>query len=399
MDSQARLLRLIPAMRDELHAIARWWLENVVDTEAGTIAGEVSNDNRRRHGADLGLVYVSRLLWFFSAACRHEPKPEYRDAARLCYHVLTNRFPDRENGGLVWSVDADGRPAEAKKQTYGQSFAIYGLSEYFMAFGDRESLEAARQLVERLEHHMNDQEYGGYLEALSADWQPLDDVRLGATDSNAEKTMNTHVHVLEAYTNFYRARPTAEFAGTLSALVALFLDRFIPPPGDHLARFFTRAWEPVPAARSFGHDIEASWLLCEAAGVLGDGALLERVRQCSIAMANGVLRHGMEPRGGVMHEGGPGQREDRSRVWWVQAEAMVGFLNAWQLTGRSDYLAASLAGWAFIDHYQRDRENGEWRWFSALDEQAEPVYKAGFWKAPYHNGRALMEMIRRAGSR
>jgi mannobiose 2-epimerase len=386
---------LLQQFRDELDASCDWWLEHVIDTEEGVIAGEVSVNNRPNPAAGLGLVYVTRLLWFFSAAYRYRPDPRYRAAAELAYHVLTESFPDYENGGLVWSVDSDHQPDSLKKQTYGQSFAVYGLSEYSMAFGNPTALKFADELVELIELHLHDRQNGGYVEALTANWQPLDDVRLGESDANAEKTMNTHLHILEAYTNYYRARPSAEFARTLSSLVMLFLTRFVKPAGEHLTRFYSMEWNELSSAYSFGHDIEASWLLWEAAEVLDDTELKECLRGPVIDLANGVLARGTDEFGGVSNELMPGSFRDSSRIWWVQAEAMVGFMNAWQMTGGEHYWKACVASWKFILNHQVDKSNGEWLWFSRLDHSTPSEYKAGRWKAPYHNGRALLEMIRR----
>ena len=379
----------------KLHAIAGWWLEHVVDLKSGRIATQVSNRNRQDVNADLGLVYVSRLLWFFSAAYRFSRRAAYRQVADLCHHFLLSHFTDHEHGGLAWSVDSANRQKSRKKQSYGQAFAIYGLSEYAMATGEARPLEEAGRLVKLLERHALDEEHGGYLEALAADWGPLTDVRLGEKDRNADKTMNTHLHILEAYTNYYRAKPSPDFAGTLENLVTLFLERFVAPGGETLVQYYSRDWRLIEAARSYGHDIEASWLLWEAACLLGDKAIKHSVRGRSIALAEGVLEHGTDNLGGVVHEGMPGRVLDPARVWWVQAEALVGFFNAWQMTGRPEFLQASGASRDFIADYQRDSANGEWYWYSILDPGAGTRYKAGFWKAPYHNGRAMMEMARR----
>jgi mannobiose 2-epimerase len=400
MDARAQQGRLAAELVREFHALARWWLTHAVDIRNGAIAGEVSNSNRADPGAGQGLVYISRILWFFSAAYRYEPLPEYRAAAELARRVLEERFSDHENGGLFWLLDAGHRPVSLKKQVYGQAFAVYGLSEYAMAFDDRGALGLARELVELIELYARDHEHGGYLEALDADWSPLADVRLGESDINVEKTMNTHLHVLEAYTHFSRADPGDDARERLSSLVVLFLERFVEPTGDYLERYFTRDWQSIPAARSFGHDIEASWLLWEAATVLGDARLQARVRGASLRLAVAVIRHGRSEQGGVINEWAPGGERDASHVWWVQAEAMVGYHNAWQLSGDRGFLDACTDTWAFIKNHQRDPENGEWLWFSRLDPQAQSIYKAGQWKAPYHNGRALLEMISRleAGS-
>ena len=395
MESDKLLEGLRGQLEDELHAVTAWWLEHVVDLESGDIAGEVSTDNRVNPDAGWSLVYVTRLLWFFSAMYRHGAIADCRAAAELCRRFLEHHFLDRENGGLFWTLDARKRPGSRKKQTYGQAFALYGLSEFARAFDDDDARSQAGQLVEALELHTHDRENGGYLEALDPRWQPLSDMRLGSSDSNAEKTMNTHLHVLEAYAAYFRVKPDPATRTLLAGLVDLFLRRFLEPSGRHLLRYCSRDWAVYPAGRSFGHDIEASWLLCEAADALGDPGLQSRARKAALALSVGVLAQGLDADGAVIHERSPDGSPDRTRVWWVQAEATVGFFNAWQLCREQRFFEASLGCWAFIREHQRDHEHGEWTWFSARDKNASLEYKAGAWKGPYHNGRALLEMIRR----
>lgn len=390
-------------LQDELDAIAAWWLEHVVCLEQGTIAGEVSDHNHPEPSAEKSLVYVARLLWFFSAANRNRPSRRYRGAAEICYRELTSRFPDQENGGMVWSVDTAGHPVSRKKQCYGMCFAVYALTEYAltentMSGANSSAMRQAAELVSVIETRMHDSLHGGYIEAMTADWQPLDDVRLGESDLNADKTMNTHLHVLEAWINVHRAMPGRDSAHRLACLIDLFLERFVTDDG-YLKRFFTLDWREIPTAASYGHDIEASWLLWEAATVLGDENIRDRVQAPVITLAEAVLTNGTGDDGGVIHEGTTAGPQDANRIWWVQAEALVGFMNAWRITGDDRYLQASWNSWAFIREHQRDREYGEWNWFSRLDASTTPTYKAGFWKAPYHNGRAMLETLRRLSQR
>lgn len=379
----------------EFHAIARWWLTHVVDPKLGNIVAEVSNDNSPNRNVGKSLVLITRLVWFYSAAYREEPRTEYRATAVLCYQCLLKNFRDTVYGGMIWKLDREDRPESQKKQSYGQAFAIYALSEFYLAFGDDEALSLAQDLVNVLENYMHDGMHGGYLEGLSRSFSPLADRRLGDKDLNAEKTMNTHLHILEAYTNFYRAKPSKAFFETLAELVTLFVDKFIRPKGAHLTRFYSRDWREVHSGISFGHDIEASWLVWETVNQLGDPALIEQYRQPVIELADGVLARGIDEYGAVANEMLPGSFRDETRIWWVQAEAMVGFMNAWQMTGQLHYLDASRNCWSFIQRYHLDRKNGEWLWFSHIDKIEESNYKSGEWKAPYHNGRAVLEMLHR----
>ncbi len=377
----------------ELDAVARWWLRHAVDLERGAIAGRVGNDNRVDPEAPLALVYVARLAWFFSALARRSGAPEHRAAADLCVACLLRDFRDERHGGLYWMVDPSGRSLAEKKQTYGQAFAVYALSEHHRATGDGASLFEAVALAAEITRHAHDTAHGGYLEARSRDWGPIDDVRLGNTDLDADKTLNTHLHLLEAWTALSRVHPAA--APALRELLGLYLERFVGPRGGPAPCFYTRDWALLPSTHCPGHAIEASWLLWEAAQVLGDPAIEADVRGASLALASDVLATAVDADGGVVAEMEGARVTDPRRVWWVQAEAMVGFMNAWQLGGGSRYLDACRACWAFVRAQQRDARHGEWRWFSAGDPAAPETDKAGPWKGPYHNGRALLELILR----
>lgn len=380
----------------ELEAVADWWLRHVVDTGRGTIVGRVTEDNRGDREAPLALVYVARLAWFFSALAARSGAPRHRAAADLCATRLRRDFRDHRHGGLYWTIDADGRPLADKKQTYGQAFAVYALSAHHRATGDAASLREAVALAGEIARHTRDAEHGGYLEARSRDWGPLDDVRLGETDLPADKTLNTHLHLLEAWTALVRVHPPA--APALRELLELYLARFVGPRGGPLPCFYTRCWTLLTSGHSPGHAIEASWLLCEAADALGDPAIGAAVRPAALALAEDVLANGVDAEGGVVTEIEGGRVTDPRRAWWVQAEAMVGFVNAWQLGGDARFLDAARAGWGFVRAHQRDARHGEWRWFSARDAAPE-MDKAGPWKGPYHNGRALLELLRRLDRR
>lgn len=380
-------------MEDELRAVASWWLSHVVDTKHKKIAGEVSNRNKKKRFTGKSLVFAARLTWFFSAIYRHDARPEYQEAAELGCRLLLELFLDPVHGGMYWTLDWRDRPDWRKKQTYGQAFAIYALSEYHMAFADAEALETAQNLVELLEEHARDRKFGGYLEARAEDWSAIDGECVD--DVNADKTMNTHLHVLEAYTNFYRAKPDIGSAKLLGGLVSLFIDRFAQPRGDHLVQHYSREWIEVPAAISFGHDVEASWLIPEAAIVLADANLEKMAQAAAIKLARGVLADGLDEVGGISMELQRGGLRNSTREWWTQAEAMVGFMNAWQMTGERQFLDTSFNCWRFIRDHHIDQRYGEWRWHSSLDREASQSYKAGPWKGPYHNGRALLEMTRR----
>lgn len=389
------LMNFSEELESELRSLAAWWLAHAVDTDRGKVAGEVSNRNRKKRFRGKSLVLITRITWFFSAVYRHDAREEYREAAALAYRLLMDRFLDPVHHGMHWTLDWKNRPVSRKKQTYGQAFAIYALSEYHRAFGDESAIIAAGKLVELLEKNVYDRESGAYLEARGEDWSAIEGECVD--DVDADITMNTHLHILEAYTNYYRARPSPEFATVLSNLTSLFIDRFAQVRGDNLVQHYSRNWAEIPAAITFGHDIEASWLITKTATALADKDLEKRAQTAAIKLAHGVLARGPDEYGGISMELSPAGHRNPVREWWAQAEAMVGFMNAWQMSGEQPFLDASKRCWQFIRSHHIDNNFGEWRWYSSLDKQHGTMYKAGPWKGPYHNGRALLEMIKRMG--
>lgn len=378
----------------ELSAIAGWWLEHARDPHHGGVHGEIAGDNTIRRDAHRGAILQARVLWFFSELARARPDSGAGEAARSQYRYLLEHFDDVEHGGLVWSVAPSGEWVSDRKQVYVQAFAIYAFSAYAIVFGDGEALARALDLARFLEERAWDSQREGYVEAFSRDWRPIEDVRLSERDLDAPKTMNTHLHVLEACTALHRAAGQGFTKALLERNVALFLERFVRPRGRHLTLFYSMAWDSLCGDESYGHDIEASWLLCEAADALGDAGRAREVHAVARTLADAVLDVALDADGGIAYERLPAGLI-RERHWWPQTEALVGFYNAYELTGDGRFREASARVWEFVKRHQIDREHGEWRWLSDLDAPARGPYKAGFWKGPYHNGRAMMEMMRR----
>jgi mannobiose 2-epimerase len=386
-------------MGTELDRILAYWMEHAPDAVNGGYLGELDNKNLPREGASKGAILHARILWTFSAAYRARRLDAYLAEARRAFAYLRDAFVDREHGGVFWELDAKGNVLNPRKQIYAIAFAMYGMSEYHLACGDAEALELAKGFFEVIERYSFDGVENGYFEALTREWGPLDDVRLSAKDENALKTMNTHLHVLEAYTNLYRVWKDATLARQLKNLIEVFLERIIQPDA-HFGLFFDAHWNLSSRNVSPGHDIEGSWLLHEAAEVLGDEALLSRVCKVALRMAEVTAAEGVAPNGGVREElhVATGHR-DPSFHWWPQAEGIVGFYNAWQLSGKMDYLALALRIWAFTRSCFLDRKHGEWFW--QVDASGKPMDaqpKLGFWKCPYHNGRACLEILHRVPS-
>jgi mannobiose 2-epimerase len=367
----------------------------VVDRERGGFYGHVANDRTVQKEAPKGLVQHSRMLWTFAHAVRIVGDPEYPLIALHARKALMNWFWDAEHGGLFWMVDHGGQPLQTDKLTFGQAFAIYGLAEYHLANGNARCLDRAINLYHLLERHSRDPEHGGYWEACHRDWTPAPDQHVDETDLPVVKGMNTHLHVLEAYTNLLRAWDDSDLRASLQALIHTMLRRILNPDTHQFSLYFDREWRPLSDRVSYGHDIEGSWLLVEAAEVLGDPDLLAQAREAALQMAYATLEQGVDADGGLFDEGNPSGVTKRSKIWWPQAEAMVGFLNAYQLNGDPRFLDASLASWHFAREYLVDKEYGEW--FQTVDEAGRPHdrEKASPWKTPYHNGRACMEVMGR----
>ena len=383
------------SFRRELARILRYWATHAPDAVYGGFVGQLDNDNQPNPAAPKGAVLNARILWTFSAACTHAPSAEHLALARRAYEYLTTYLLDKDYGGVYWSVDYAGRPLDTKKQVYALAFAIYGLAAYYRASGEAAALAHAQALYGCIEAHSYDPQRGGYLEALTRDWQPLGDLRLSARDANEKKTMNTHLHVLEAYATLYQVWPDAGLRRQLKGLLLDFADHIIDPKTQHLTLFFGEAWQPRPGPVSYGHDVEAAWLLLEAAEALGEPDLIQRFRAIAVQRARAAAE-GLAPDGGLAYEQEPGGHRDADRHWWVQAEAVVGFYNAYQVSGEASFREHSAGAWQFAQAHLLDKQRGEWYWGVHPDYTIMPGQdKAGFWKCPYHNGRACLEMLRR----
>ncbi len=374
--------------------ILNYWVTRVYDPRRQTFAGTIGPDERADPEAPLGSVLISRILWTFSAVCRYFPTALYQKIADEAYRILAGHFWDDRSGGVFWEVSPGGRVIDDSKQVYAQSFALYAFSEYAAVFGNTESKQLAVTLFHLMERYAADVRYGGYTESRSADWEnPARKVILPPGEG-INKSMNTHLHVLEAYTNLYRICGQEEVRTRIVHLLELFTRRIINPGNHHFHMFFDNDWSVRSTGISYGHDIEGSWLLWEAAEVLGNQRLMQFLKPQLTAMALAVGSEALDPEGGLYNESDMGHM-DKDFHWWPQAEAVVGFWNAWQLTGENEFRKWSENAWKFIGRYQRDVKQGEWFWLITPDYTVKPMVKVSPWKCPYHNGRMCMEMIRR----
>ena len=418
--------RIRVEMQDVLeNNILRFWLDKMQDTVNGGFYGRMDGRMQLHPEAEKGAILNARILWSFSAAYRVLGHQAYLDAATRAKDYIIDHFIDTEHGGVYWSIDYQGNPLDTKKQFYAIGFMIYGLSEYARATGDREALDYAIALFDSIEEHAFDREYNGYIEACTRDWQPIADMRLSELDANYPKSQNTHLHIIEPYTNLLRCikemqaattcnyvpvlgavlpvdivvpiETLARIEGALRNLIHIFTDDILNPETHHLDLFFEMDWtRGAGRLESYGHDIECSWLLHEAALVLGDRQVLEKVEPIVREIAK-ASEKGLRPDGSMIHEANldTGHVDDDLH-WWVQAENVVGWLNIYQHFGDDKALQRADACWQYIKQNLIDYEHGEWFWSRRKDGMLNmDDDHAGFWKCPYHNSRMCLEMLER----
>ena len=415
-------------MQDVLqNNILCFWLDKMQDHEHGGFYGRIDGTGILHPEAEKGAILNARILWSFSAAYRVLGNQEYLEAATRAKDYIIEHFIDPEYGGVYWSVDYQGNPLDTKKQFYAIGFAIYGLTEYARASDDREALDYALQLFDCIEEHAFDREHNGYIEAMTRDWKPIADMRLSELDANFPKSQNTHLHIIEPYTNLLRclkelqAKESCDYVpaigsvlpvgisvpietilcveGALRNLIDIFTDKILNPETHHLDLFFEMDWtRGAGHLESYGHDIECSWLMHEAALVLGDQKVLDKVEKVVREVAK-ASEKGLRPDGSMIHEANldTGHVDDDLH-WWVQAENVVGWYNLYQHFGDEDALKKAVRCWHYIKDNLIDYKNGEWFWSRHPDGSLNTVDdKAGFWKCPYHNSRMCLEIIERNG--
>ena len=399
-------------MQDVLQQnILPFWMERMVDRENGGFYGRIDGQGRLHPQAEKGAILNARILWAFAAAYRvmddgtYRSHESYLTMATRAKDYLVEHFIDKEYGGVYWSVDYQGRPLDTKKQFYAIGFAIYGLSEYVRATGDREALDYALKLYDSIEEHALDREHNGYIEACTREWGEIADMRLSELDANYPKSQNTHLHIIEPYTNLLRClkeqhvdQRRADVEASLRNLIDIFTDRILNPETHHLDLFFEMDWtRGAGQLESYGHDIECSWLIHEAALVLGDQQVLDKVERVVQEVAK-ASEKGLRPDGAMIHEANldTGHVDD-DQHWWVQAENVVGWVNIYQHFGDASAFEKAAACWQYIKDNLIDWDGGEWFWSRHPDGTLNTVDdKAGFWKCPYHNSRMCLEVIERS---
>lgn len=381
-----------------LNTISPFW-KKLKDDEYGGFYGFMSHDLQLDQKADKGVILNSRILWYFANQYLILKDKEDLVYARHAYTFFKEKCLDKEYGGVYWMLTYDGKPSENMKHTYNQAFAIYALSSYYDATGDKEAIETAKDLFRCIETVCRD-EYG-YLEAFDREWKPIsneklsDNKHLGQKGVVAEKTMNALLHILEAYTELYRVSKDKVVGSKLKDLLVLFKEQVYNPKSRTLGVFFDKNMYTICDMHSYGHDIEAAWLLDRGAEVLGDVQLIADTKKYTIEIAYKVKEVAFEK--GALNNERFEDFIDQTRIWWVQAEGIVGFINAYEKNGDKTFLEIAHKLWEYTKTYIVDkRPNAEWYWNVA--EDGSPILESPIvepWKCPYHNGRMCLEVIRR----
>lgn len=379
--------------------ILKYWINNTVDNQNGGFYGRVNNDGRVEPDAPKHLILNTRILWSFARAYNHYKEDIYLEMADRAYNYIITRFWDPVYDGFFWELDCTGRVTKTKKQIYGQAFGIYAFSEYVKARGDKTALDFAEKTFLKIEKHGLDKKHNGYFEAFSREWEEIRDVRLSDDDMNEKKSNNTHLHIMEAYSGYYKVRKEQVVKERLQNIVDIMLERIMDKKTCRFTLFFDEAWNKKSSTISYGHEIEAAWLLYDALETLDDPVFGSSREKLVLKIADNCHKEyldGENGLNGMFNERSGSGEVDRDKVWWVQAEACVGFFNAFQLTRQKRYLKTVHNIWNFIDRVMIDKKNGEWFWYDPRFTAKKKINtKINEWKSIYHNSRACIELLER----
>jgi mannobiose 2-epimerase len=376
---------------EPLDHIFRFW-SGLKDDIFGGFYGQVGFDGIVDRTADKGVILNSRILWFFSSLyCVNRDEAALMNA-RHAYKFLVNNMLDAKYDGLYWMCDCNGRPVDSRKHSYCQAFGIYGLSQYYKASGDEQAVELAMKLFNLIETKCKDDT--GYLEEFNRKWEREPNELLSENKVISERTMNTHLHILEAYTVLYEVTKNEAVKKQLYFLLGVIKERIYSREFKRLKVFFDDEWNETIDIQSYGHDIEGSWLVDRAVEVLNDKNLLEATQSYTLDIAENILNNAYTPFG-VINET-VNHVTDYNKIWWVQAESVVGFINAYEKSGNKRFFEAAVNIWNYIHEKVIDKKSGEWYWM--FDESGSPVSDFPFvsaWKCPYHNSRMYFELMAR----
>lgn len=391
-----KIKNLKTELNTELNNILEYWSKQTIDTKNGGFIGQIDCNEFKNFESEKGSVLNARILWSFSAAYSISKNEDHKRLAKEAFEYIITHFYDQEFGGIYWSINPDTTPKDTKNQIYALAFTIYGMSEYYSISKDSRALEYAILLYKKIQEYSYDPIKKGYFEAFTRDWEPIEDLRLSDKDANEKKTMNTHLHIVEGYANLYKVWKDETLKNDIIELLEVIETYFINKETGHLRLFFNENWVEKPDVISYGHDIEAAWLLLQCAEISGDIALIERYKKYAILMTDATFE-GIDPiDGGLWYELDPKDNKLMAeKHWWPQSELMIGFYNAYQLTDDQKYLDVVLKNWEFVKQYILDKKNGEWIWGVNADYSKIEKDKVGFWKCPYHNSRVCIELIHR----
>ena len=384
---------LINDCRKELteHIIPFW--NALRDDENGGFYGQMSNDLVVDKKGGKGVILNSRILWFYSSCYMTVGGEENLSNARHAYEFLRDKCVDREQGGVYWMMNYDGTVLDSMKHTYNQAFAIYALSAYYLACKDKEALELAFTLFDTVENKCTDDI--AYMEAFDKNWQLIENDALSENGLMADKTMNTVLHLIEGYTVLLKASGDKRVEERLRFLLDITKNKIFDSDHNKLLVFFDRELNVIGDIHSYGHDIEASWLIDRACEVIGDEALIAEFKAIDLRIADNILSIAFE--NGALNNERENDKIDKKRIWWVQAESVVGFVNAYMHSGEQKFLDAAKTIMEWIKNVQTDSRSGS-EWWAEVDFEGKPMLKVSMvneWKCPYHNGRMCMEIINR----
>ncbi|NLZ45797.1 MAG: N-acylglucosamine 2-epimerase [Clostridiales bacterium] len=382
---------IIEQVKKELtqHIIPFWG--KLEDKENGGFYGFLDYNLGLDQKADKGVILHSRILWFYSSCYSVLKDNQCLELATHAYEFIKNYCVDYELGGVYWLVDYKGKPVDEMKHTYNIAFAIYALSAYYNATGKKEALGLAEKLFSDIEEKTLDQY--GYMEAFSRDWKLVSNDALSENGLSADKTMNTILHLIEAYTELYKANKSEKVAERLKFQLSQMSDKVYNSKTNALRVFFNTKLEEIGDIHSYGHDIEATWLMDLACQTLGDKGLIEKFRNMNLYISKNIQNIAVE--NGAMNNERENDKIDKKRVWWVQAEAVVGFINAYENSKDESFLKTAKSIWEYTKENMIDKRDGS-EWYSEVSFEGVPhEWKeiVGPWKCPYHNGRMCLEVI------
>ena len=373
--------------------IIPFW-KSLRDNEEGGYYGFMDYDLKVDKKAVKGCILNSRILWFFSNAYMVLGDESLKEEAGHGYEFMKKCCIDRENGGIFWSMTYDGKPDDTMKHTYNQAFAIYALSSYYDISKDEEALKEAFSLYRIIETKCKDET--GYLEAADREFKKISNDALSENGVMADRTMNTLLHVYEAYTELYRVTKDAEVKERLIDIINTFADKVYNRELNRQEVFFNNSWESIIDLHSYGHDIETAWLMDKGVDILDIPEVTEKMYPITKALTKKIYETAFDGRS-LANECESGVVDER-RIWWVQAETVLGFMNGYlKDNSKTEYIDAAEAQWKFIQDYVVDKRDGS-EWFKEVRKDGSPYEGLEIvepWKCPYHNGRMCIEVIRR----